>query len=371
MLGRVQVNNLNLMQGEFKEVENYFLFIGRGSGTNEGKLVTVNSDTELDDVLGANEFNLKTHIEAAKLNAGQNWVACVYPLAADEDLADAIDACMELASVEAIVVTDPLADSVAVEALQAKAELIMGKYMRPLFFMGTTRAMAVDESWSDFTAAVKPIVSSIAADQVMVVPTLWGMDLGTLAGRLCNRSVTIADSPMRVATGPLLGAWSAKPVDKDGRAIDMSILQDLESSRLSVPQWYPDYPGVYWADGNMLDVPAGDYQMVENLRVVQKAMRRIYVLAVARIADRKLNSTPNSIEANKLYFMRPLFSMAKSVEIMGIQFPGEIKPPKDSDIVISWKSKYEVEIYLVVTPYNSPKHITCNLLLNLQNQAEA
>ncbi len=370
MIGKVQVNNLNLMQGVFSEVENYFLFIGRGNGVNEDSLVAVNCDSDLNDIFGKDDSVLKTQIAAAKLNAGQNWRACVYPLSEGKDISDAIDSCMELVTVEAIVVTDPLTDATKVEALQAKAESIMAKYMRPLFFIGTTRGIAADESWSDFAAVAKSIVADIAADQVMVVPTLWGTDLGTLAGRLCNSSVTIADSPMRVATGPLLGSWSAKPKDKNGRAIDMSILQDLESARLSVPQWYPDYPGVYWADGNVLDVPAGDYQMIENLRVVQKAMRRVYVLAVARIADRKLNSTPSSIESNKMYFMRPLFSMCKSVEIMGIQFPGEIKPPKDKDITIVWKSKYEVEIYLVVTPYNSPKSITCNILLDLQNQAE-
>ncbi len=35
-LGVVQVNKLNLLQGDIADVERYFLFIGRGSGTNEG-----------------------------------------------------------------------------------------------------------------------------------------------------------------------------------------------------------------------------------------------------------------------------------------------------------------------------------------------
>lgn len=367
----VQVNNLNLIQGEFDEVENYFLFVGRGSGTNESKLLSINTDTDLDDVLGSADFNLKTQVEHAKLNAGQNWNACVYPLAELEDWADAVDYCMEQTVVEAIVLTDALADSTEVEAMQAKAETIMAEYMNPLFFIGTTRAMAEDESWSDFEAAIKPLINNVVADQVSVVPHLWGIDLGTYAGRLCNKAVTVADSPMRVATGTLLGAWSIKPTDKDGRMIDRGILKSLEAARFSVPYWFPGYPGIYWAEGNMLDVPAGDYQCVENLRVVQKAMRRVYPLAVARIADRKLNSTPNSIASNKIYFMRPLREMSRSVQIMGIQFPGEVKPPKDGDITINWKTKYQVEIYMVATPYNCPKQITCNLMLDLSNQAEA
>ncbi|WP_027179785.1 DUF2586 domain-containing protein [Maridesulfovibrio bastinii] len=371
-LGKVQVNNLNLMQGEFNEVENYFLFIGRGSGTNESKFLTVNTDSDLDEILGEGEFNLKIQIESARSNAGQNWNACIYPLADLEEWSDAVDYCMEQAAVEAVVLTDPVIGSTEVDDMQAKAESIMSRYMRPIFFIGNTRKIDLEtESWSDFSAAIKPLISGVAADQVSIVPCLWGFDLGTYAGRLCNSSVTVADSPMRVATGPLVGEWSTKPMDKDGREIDMSILEDLDSARFSVPQWYPDYPGMYWGDGNMLDVPAGDYQCVENLRVVQKAMRRVYVLAVARIADRKLNSTPASIAANQTYFMRPLREMSRSVEIMGTQFPGEVKPPKDTDITINWKTKYQVEIYMVVTPYNSPKSITCNLMLDLSNQAEA
>ena len=96
-------------------------------------------------------------------------------------------------------------------------------------------------------------------------------------------------------------------------------------------------------------------------------MRRIYPLAVGRIGDRKLNSTPASIESNKTYFQRPLREMSKSAEILGTVFPGEIHPPKDDAIQIIWKSKYEVEIYLTVQPYNCPKSITVNIALDLRN----
>jgi hypothetical protein len=115
----------------------------------------------------------------------------------------------------------------------------------------------------------------------------------------------------------------------------------------------------------MLDVPGGDYQVVENLRVVQKAMRRVYPLAIARIGDRRLNSTPVSIAENKSYFMRPLRAMAKSVTIMGMTFPGEILPPSDAAIEIVWMDKNTVRIYLMLRPYNCPKDITVNLALDL------
>ncbi|GFM37737.1 DUF2586 domain-containing protein [Desulfovibrio psychrotolerans] len=374
-LGIVQVNKLNLMQGEFDEVENYFLFVGRGSGVNEGKLLSLNNDSDLDTLLGETPSVLKTQIDHARTNAGQNWNACVIPLDGVMPWDEAVDYAMTQVTVEAVIVTDPVTVAADVEAMQAKVVNIMGQYMRPIWFMGTTRALDPDpdsgEAWSDFTAAIKPLIAAVAADSVMIVPSLWGFDQGTLAGRLANKSVTIADTPMRVATGALLGAWTTKPKDNAGRVIDMAILKELADARFSVPQWYPDYPGMYWGDGALLDVEGGDFRVVENLRVVQKAMRRVYPLAVYRVGDRKLNSTPASIAMNQNYFMRPLREMSRSVQIMGSTFPGEVKPPQDGDIVISWPMRTKVEIYMVVRPYNCPKSITCNVMLDLTNYAEA
>jgi hypothetical protein len=369
-LGKVQVNNQNLNQGQLPDIERYLLFVGL-CATNAGQLLTVTPDTDLDEVLGAETSLLKTQVEAAKLNAGQNWSAAVYPLAEAATWEGAVDAAMEETSVEAVVVVDPVQSAVELEGMQAKAAEIMGKYMRPLFFMAYTRAIdpAPDtgEDWPSYVADIKALTDGIAANQVLIVPQLWGHELGTLAGRLCDRSVTVADSPMRVNTGALVGEWSQRPVDNTGRKLDMAILQDLDRARFSVPQWYPDYPGMYWWDGNMLDVPGGDYQVVENLRVVQKAMRKVYPLAVARIADRRLNSTPASIAQNSTYFMRPLRELSHSVNILGQTFPGEVKPPQDGDISITWPTRTAVELYMVVRPYNCPKSITCNILLDLTN----
>lgn len=376
MLGRVQINKLNLIQGPLPSIENFFLFVGQGVGVGTGRLITLNQDTDLDAVLGGAPSRLKADIAAARLNAGQNWSACVLPLDAAlqadawaDAWQDAVDFAMLHTSVEAVALTDPITRKADVEAMQAKAEGIMARYMRPLFFMGRTPEFdAETQTWGDYVTACGPLLSGVAADQCMISCTIWGPELGTLAGRLCNRSVTVADSPMRVATGPLLGAWAEKPVDKDGRTLDMSVLEALDRARFSVPQWYPDYPGTYHGDGNVLDVPGGDFQAIENLRVVQKGMRRVYPLAVARIADRGLNNTPASIAAAQSYFMRPLREMAKCRKILGRVFPGEIMPPRDGDIAMTWPGKYAVEIYMALRPYNSPKSITCNLLLDLSNE---
>lgn len=382
MLGTVQINNLNLKQGELASVENYFLFTGIAAADcpNTGKLVTVDQATDLDAVLGAAASDLKTQVTAARLNAGQNWYGCVLPYTVLETAADALDAAFESAvntamehvKVEAIIRTDPITRAASVESMQALAESIMAQYMRPLWIMG--RAPVFDpsaQSFADYQAAVSPLQEGIAADQVMLTTSLWGAEQGALAGRLANEAVTVAGSPMRVATGALVGTWSDKPTDVTGRVLDLSVLKSLDAARFSVPQWYPDYEGMYWGDGNVLDVNGGDYQVIENLRVIQKCMRRVYPLAVARIGDRRLNQTPASIAQAQTYFMAPLRAMSRSRTILGIVFPGEIEPPQEGDITLTWVSKYSVEICLAARPYNCPKKITCNLLLDLTNYATA
>ena len=364
MLGIVQINRLNLMQGPLPEIERHFLFVGEGT-VNTGKVLSVGNATDLDEALGAESSNLKIQVEAARVNAGQNWGASVMPIATATPWADAVDYAMQVVSCEAIVLTDAVTEKTDLEAMYTKAQEILGTYMRPLFFMACVRGCGAEEAWADYIAAVKLITAGVAADQVCVVPSLWGPDLGTLAGRLCNRAVTVADTPMRVATGPLVGTFGETPLDNAGHMLTMAHLKELDTSRFSVPQWYPDYPGVYWGDCNMLDVPGGDYQVSENLRVIQKAMRKVYPLTVARIGDRRLNSTPESIAENSSYFMRPLMKMSLGTRIGKTVFPGEIHPPARDAITIQWVDKNTVRIYMKARPYNCPKDITVNLMLDL------
>lgn len=56
--------------------------------------------------------------------------------------------------------------------------------------------------------------------------------------------------------------------------------------------------------------------------------------------------------------------MARSTQINGITFPGEVKPPKEGDVVITWRTATKVEIYIVVRPYECPKGITVSLMLD-------
>lgn len=346
---------------------------------NTGKIVTIDQSTDLDAVLGATSSDLKTQVTAARLNAGQNWYGCVLPYTVAESTADALDAAFESAvntamehvKVEAIIRTDPITRATSVEAMQALAESIMAKYMRPLWIMA--RAPQFNSASQTF-AGLHALPLSFRRHRRRpghVDREPLGARDGHPCRRLASEAVTVADSPMRVATGALVGVWSNRPTDKTGRVIDLSVLKALDAARFSVPQWYPDYEGMYWGDGNVLDVNGGDFQVIENLRVIQKCMRRVYPLAVARIGDRRLNQTPASIAQAQTAFMAPLRAMSRSRTILGIVFPGEIEPPKEGDITLTWVSKYSVEVFIAARPYNCPKKITCNLLLDLTNYATA
>lgn len=365
-LGKVQVNNLNQGQGDIAAIERHFLFIGRaGSVDEESQLFSVGAQTDLTDVFADSE--LRNQLIAAQLNAGQNWTAAVYPLADGENINDAITAANEVQSFEAVVFCD---ESTAGAALTAKHDYLQSlQATHGRFVFGIAALPGIDaltETWAAYEAATVAIQAGIAAHLIIAVPQLHGNNVGVLAGRLCNRSVSIADSPMRVATGAVLGLGAA-PVDSGDKPLTLATLETLANARLSVPQWYPDLEGVYWGDGTTLDAAGGDFQYIEHLRPVHKASREVRILAIRRIANRALNSTPASIELNKAYFMKPLRNMSKSTVILGTQFPGEIQPPRDGDITIVWTTSKAVTIYMVVRPYNSPKEITVNILLDLSS----
>ncbi len=224
--------------------------------------------------------------------------------------------------------------------------------------------IAKEQDWSTYETELATLQEGIKAESVSLIPQLFANLVGAYAGRLCNRSVSVADSPCRVKTGAVVGLGN-KPKDKDGVELPLATLQTLEQNRYSVPMWYPDYDGTYWADGRTLDAEGGDYQVIENLRVAYKVARRMRVRAIARIGDRSFNSTPGSTAAAIMYFGKDLREMAKAITIGGQPFPGEITSPKDGDISIQWTDKNHVSIYVVIRTVDCPKGITVNIMLDL------
>ncbi|WP_273974625.1 DUF2586 domain-containing protein, partial [Serratia ureilytica] len=254
----------------------------------------------------------------AKLNAGQNWFAYVHVLAeadAAKNWPAAVLAAQRVASVEGIVNLVPATLDVVKQAQSLRAEII-AKFGRWQWFILSVESLQKGEGWAEYVGRINDLQKGVAEPAIQLVPRLWGNEPGVLAGRLCNRAVTIADSPARVATGALVEMGSTStPVDGSGEVLELATLQALEANRFSVPMWYPDYDGLYWSDGRTLDVEGGDFQAIESLRVADKAARRVRLLAIPKIADRSLNSTPTSIAAHQQYFAKTLREMARSTQI--------------------------------------------------------
>jgi len=371
-LGKVAVNALNLMQGPFPTVENYFLYIGEGA-TNVDSLLFLNTDSDLDVELGAADSEIKRQIVAAKANAGQNW-ACVAIPVADGSLWDpAVDLAMNNnIKVEAVVACTPVTTQAELTAMQAKAMDLMTTYGRRAFFIAAARAIdstpGTGDSWSTYITDIKNLTDSLSAFRVSIVPYIYDDAVGIYAGRLCNAQTSIADTPMRVPTGSIVGQdQSTLPKDKDGIIYSNAHAKALNDQRFSVPAFYADYEGVYWSDGQMLDAVGGDYTVVENLRVIDKAARMVRIILIQLIGDRRFNSTPKGEAWALSKLTRPLRIMSKTTEFNGMTFPAEIQKPEDDAIAISWITREKVEIFMKAQPYNIPKDLTANIMLDLSD----
>lgn len=375
----ITINQLNQRQGKINEVERTLLFIGSAAADsdNPGDLITLDSQSDITLVLADVDAALRENVRAAQRNGGQNWQAYALVLAEDAQPGDdllAILNAQQMISVEGVVCTIPIttvADGRTkinlYAALRAELTSKYGRWVWSVLTVSGPAALPVAVSWSAYQAFLAELATGIAAESVQLVPALWGNEAGVLAGRLCNRSVTVADSPARVKTGALIGLGidtADMPVDSNGVELTLAHLRAMHDLRYSVPMWYPDYEGMYWSDGRTLDMVGGDYQIIENLRIVDKVARRVRIQAISKIADRSMNSTPASIAAHQTFFARTMRDMSHSSQINGVMFPGEVKSPQPGDVVITWSDNETVSIYLVVRPYGSAKTIVIGIMLD-------
>lgn len=371
-IGKVTIVKTDGMQGSFKDAERVFLYLGKiGDPELAGNVVAIGGASDLDKLLGSGESELKTQITAARQNAqSENWVCYAFGIAEETDWKETLYTLLDKPSdlnVEAVVLCTPFESKEEVTAAMSVASEVLSRFAKFITVIGCCSGIdAETETWGTYSSRISGLIDGVSAERVCIVPLLHGNDLGCVCGRLCNPTVSIADSPMRVATGALIGLGEA-PVDTEANPLVMATIQELSGKRFCVPQWYPGYDGFYWADMMTLAAEASDFQVWENLRVIDYCARRVRILAIARIADRRLNNTPQSISANETYFMRPLLEASHPIQMGNVELPAMIQPPTDGDISITWTSRTEVSIAITARPYNCPKSITVYLGLDLSN----
>ncbi|EAB9443440.1 DUF2586 family protein [Salmonella enterica subsp. diarizonae] len=370
---QVTINQLNNRSGGKREIARTLLMVGE-----HAKAITptpVTAQTDLDALLGVKDSPLRNNLQAFLDNAGQNamiWLATVQtPPAAGQakTWADVVMDAQATVSAEGVVVVRQNATADDINRAQQLRGELNNTFQRWTWFILAVRGCGTGEKWAEYLTQMTALQKDIAAHAVQLTPMLFGNEPGMLAGRLCNPSVTIADSPARVATGALVNMGrSDKPQDSEKRELDIATIKALNKARFSVPTWYPDYEGYYWADGVTLDVDGGDYQAIEYLRVADEMARQVRLLAIPKIANRSLNSTPASVAAHQQFFAKPMRDGSKSLKINGTVFPGLCMSPRDGDVQISWPEKDRVQIAIVVRPYNCPKDITISIMLDTSGE---
>lgn len=369
-IGKVKIVQDNNASVGITAVERKSLWIGIGGASALSDQVhAINATSDLDAILGAEDSDLKANIEAAILNAGQNFTAYVIAITQagaytwDQALEFALDNPNDL-DVEMVVLTDPITTVQDVEDINAACVSALATFGKYIAAHVALPSIAIDETWSTYLAATKELQQGVVAKRVCLVPQIHGNNLGVVVGRLNNDGVSIADTPMRVATGAVVGLGAA-PVDVNDLALTMAHLQDLADNRLSVPQTYTGIDGTYWANHSTLDAEGGDFQFYENLRVIDYVCRRIYVKLVQKIADRSLNNSASSIAYHQNYFMEPIYLAAKGAVINGQPKPGMVQQPEDGDIVLIINEQEEVEMWIMAAPIGAPKKITAHISLDL------
>ncbi|MDE9590481.1 DUF2586 family protein, partial [Xenorhabdus bovienii] len=148
----------------------------------------------------------KRQVLAAMANAGQNWSGYVHvlPESADElAFVEAVIAAQTIASVEGYVLTVGATKAIikAAQTLRANTIAQFGRWQWAILAVDGTQSK---EPWADYVTRLAELQKGEAVPSVQLVPCLWGHEAGVLAGRLCNRAVTVADSPARVQTGALM-----------------------------------------------------------------------------------------------------------------------------------------------------------------------
>ena len=360
--GKVSVAAIQTGSGATKEVERTVLVIG-AAPANNGAIQAINAQSDFDSLFGDADSPLKTQLKAWQRNGDDLVSGFAISHGEGDNILALIDKAMEQdISPEIIAICTPVTGKAEVESYQAKNLEILSKYARYVRTLVAAPGLDGTQTWSELVTALNPLVDGVVGDRVAVVPLLIGDELGGVLGRLCKRSVTIADSPMRTKTGamPLMLA----PEDSAGEPLTNATTAALDALRFSCVQFYPDFDGTYFGDVNMLDAEGGDFQKIERGRIVDMAARQVRIKAIYEIKNRQLNNSPTGIAYGIRKLGKPLLDMSKSVNIGADKFPGLIDAPKEDSISLTFMNETTVNVVLKVKPIESPNTITVGIMLD-------
>jgi hypothetical protein len=335
-----------------------------GHGLPVGSSVTVANTTNYDDAYviqpetSADEIVVVAAFMAEAFEAPDSATV-------DEDWEDVIDAALAaLGSLppEFVVVCKPVVAGAELTGMQTKAAALYN-LAQPGFFTACVRGYLTgsDADWSAYLTALTAITDGVLAPRVLVHPLVFGHEQGAFAGRfqkvIDEPQPRISRAPMRVASGAVVDPGAAREdlLDDTLAPLAISHLDDLDTARYSVFQWYAGREGIYFADGNLLVTAGTVLNVVEWLRVLDKAERRIRVVASADVANDLVQNTPAGNAAFAERLSGPLRTMAAL---------GEIQPLRRNAVTVTWLTITSVRINYTIQPPTAPKEITNNIVLD-------
>ena len=360
--GKVTVAAIQTGSGATKQIERSVLFIGQAS-ENNGKILSINAQSDFDVEFGAADSPLKTQVKAWQRNGDDLVSGYAIPHGAGDNVMALIDKAMDQdVSPEIIVICTPVTGKADIESYQAKALEILSSLARRVRFLLAAPGLTAEQSWPDLVTSLQPLTDGVVSDRVAVIPLLFGDELGAVTGRLCKSAVTIADSPMRVLTGAM--SLMPHPEDAASNPLTNSTTAALDALRFSCTQFYADFDGTYFGDVNMLDAEGGDFQKIEIGRIVDMAARAVRIIGIQNVKNRRLNNSSTGIEFGKRIMGKPLRDMARSINIGADKFPGLIRAPKDDSINLTFMNATTLQVVLKVKPIDSPNTIIVGIMLD-------
>ena len=360
--GKVTVAAIQTGSGATKQIERSVLFIGQAS-ENNGKILSINAQSDFDVEFGAADSPLKTQVKAWQRNGDDLVSGYAIPHGAGDNVMALIDKAMDQdVSPEIIVICTPVTGKADIESYQAKALEILSSLARRVRFLLAAPGLTAEQNWPDLVTSLQPLTDGVVGDRVAVIPLLFGDELGAVTGRLCKSAVTIADSPMRVLTGAM--SLMPHPEDAAGNPLTNSTTATLDALRFSCTQFYADFDGTYFGDVNMLDAEGGDFQKIEIGRIVDMAARAVRIIGIQNVKNRRLNNSSTGIEFGKRIMGKPLRDMARSINIGADKFPGLIRAPKDDSINLTFMNATTLQVVLKVKPIDSPNTIIVGIMLD-------
>jgi len=198
---------------------------------------------------------------------------------------DAVEQPLDLFDVEFVYVVGP-SDSTDWASVGAKADTMWNKH-RPTFFLMETRLPYSTETMDDWTAVMLADRQGYA-HRFVTVCAAWG-EVADVTGKRITRNWAglkagrILSIPVMRATGRVRdGGISQGSLPE---SFTEAHQQQLEVNGFATAKHYAGLRSAYWGDAKTLADVTSDFQYIEVLRTVFKAVRKARIAALKSMYD--------------------------------------------------------------------------------------